>query len=71
MKIRYNERGAIIFKKKRVFMTNKDCNFCNQILQVVAILDKKLKVFIFFSKIIFPLGCGYPKILNLLNSFKY
>ena len=52
-------------------MTNKDCNFCDQILQVVAILDKKLKVFIFFSKIIFPLGCGYPKILNLLNSFKY
>ena len=31
-------------------MTNKDCNFCDQILQVVAILDKKLKVFIFFFK---------------------
>ena len=42
-------------------MTNKDCNFCDQILQVVAILDKKLKAFIFFSKIIFHLPGAIQK----------
>ena len=35
-------------------MIRKDWNFCHQILRAVAILDKKLKIFIFiFSTLIF------------------
>ena len=35
------------FPAKYIFISRKDYSFCDQILQVVAILDKKLKIFIF------------------------
>ena len=35
------------FPPKNIFISRKDYSFCDQILQVVAILDKKLKIFIF------------------------
>ena len=36
-----------IYTKKNIFTIRKDRNFCDQILQAVVILDKKLKIFIF------------------------
>ena len=55
-------------------MIRKDLNFCDQVLQAVAILDKELEIFVlnFFtfnssiSQNIFhfniPLNCGFPTI---------
>ena len=62
-------------------MIRKDWSFCGQILQVIAILDKKLKIFIFifsnFSSHFFwnfyqcniSLNIGFPTIPNLLLLF--
>ena len=61
-------------------MIRKDWNFCNQILQVAAILDKKLKfIFIFFNfnsiffLIIFHsnIPLGFATIINLINKPNY
>ena len=63
-------------------MIRKNLSFCDQNLQFVAILSKKLNSFIFiflnfdssFFQNIFhcniPLGHGFPAIPNLVNSFK-
>ena len=57
-------------KKNYVCMTSKDWKFWDEILKAVAILDSLSSFqnnFHFNS----PLGCGFPTIINLLNSFKY
>ena len=71
-------------KKKCKFKIIWGWNFCDQILQAVSILDKKLKIFIFifsfnFNTFLFQnifhfnisLGRGFPTVINLLNSLKY
>ena len=59
-------------------MIRKDWSLCDQNLQFVAILHKKLKIFIFFVflrfyKIFFIVifDHSFPTIQNLLNLFKY
>ena len=54
-----------------IFMIKKDSCFCDQILQAVAILDKKLKIFIFIFVKGFFYFFAFPTIPNLLHSFKY
>ena len=49
-----NKALKLNFLKKQnannyTFIIRKDSNFCDQILQVVAILGKMLKIFIFIS----------------------
>ena len=46
-------------------MIRKDLNFCDQILEAVAILAKKLKTFIFIFS---TLNLLFPKIFSLLYS---
>ena len=54
-------------KRNHIFMTKKDWRFCDQVSQVISILDKKWKIFI--------LNCSFFRLWfsdsNSLNLFKY
>ena len=55
-------------KRNHIFMTKKDWRFCDQVSQVIAILDKSGK---FSSSIALFLGCDFPTLTDSLNLFKY
>ena len=56
-------------------MIKKDINFCDQILQIVAALDKKLRIsifiFFFFSILIFLFSKTFSTLIIFLSAVTF